>query len=79
MPTFAQANTLKNNTMTTKEILNTRNEKGIISLSNEASNWDAISRGNTHMITFYNTGENKFYKNENSFAKRVSQLLRKGF
>ena len=65
--------------MTTKEILNTRNERGIISLSNECANWEAISRGGVHMITFYNTDENKFYKNENSFAKRVSELLRKGF
>ena len=69
--------------MTTKEILNTRNEKGneegIISVCNEAANWYAISRGGVHMITFYNTDENKFYKNENSFAKRVSQLLRRGY
>ena len=64
--------------MTTKEILNTRNERGIISLSNEASNWEAISRNGVHMITFYNTDENKFYKNEDSFAKRVSQLIRTG-
>tara|TARA_A100001201_G_scaffold85614_1_gene75614 strand:- start:1728 stop:1925 length:198 start_codon:yes stop_codon:yes gene_type:complete len=65
--------------MTTQEILNTRNEKGIISLENEAAGWYAISRDNTHSITFYNTDEYKFYKNEVSFAKRVSQLLKRGY
>ncbi len=65
--------------MNTKEILNSRNEKGIIAFSNDAANWAAISRGGTHMITFYNTDENRFYKNEESFAKRVSQLIRKGY
>jgi len=71
--------------MTTKEVLNTRNEKGIISLSNENAQWSAISRDNTHMITFYageESGEEieyKFYKNEKSFAVRVSQLLKRGY
>lgn len=65
--------------MTVQEILNTRNEKGIISLSNEASGWYAISRDNIHTITFYNTDEYKFYKNEISFAKRICTLLKKGY
>jgi len=67
--------------MTPQEVLNTRNEKGVISLSNEASQWSAISRGNTHMITFYGGEEieYKFYKNEKSFSIRVSQLLRRGY
>lgn len=65
--------------MNTKEILNSRNEKGIISLGNDAANWYAISRDGCHMITFYNTDENRYYKNEESFAKRVSQLLRRGY
>ena len=65
--------------MTTEEILNTRNQKGIIVLENESANWYAISRDNTHMITFYNTDEHKFYKNELSFAKRVSQLIKRGY
>ena len=65
--------------MTTQEILNTRNHKGIISLENEAANWYAVSRDNIHMITFYNTDENKFYKNELSFAKRVAQLIKRGY
>lgn len=51
--------------MTFQEVLNTRNEKGIIQLSNDSANWYAISRGNTHMITFYNEDtEYKFYKTE---------------
>jgi len=65
--------------MKVKEILNTRNEKGIISLSNEAAGWYAISRDNIHMITFYNTDENKFYKNELSFAKKICTLLKRGY
>ncbi len=64
--------------MTSKEILNTRNEKGIIFLCNDAANWDAVSRDGIHMITFYNTDENMFYKTQESFAKRVSQLIRRG-
>jgi hypothetical protein len=65
--------------MTAQEILNTRNKKGIIALENESANWYAISRNDTHMITFYNTDENKFYKNEISFAKRVCQLIKRGY
>jgi len=65
--------------MTTKEILNTRNERGIISMSNESANWEALSRDGIHMITFYSKDEIKFYKNENSFAKRVIQLLQRGY
>ena len=65
--------------MNYKEILATKNEKGIIALSNNSANWSAISKDGCHMITFYNTDENKFYKNEISFSKRVSQLLRRGY
>ena len=67
--------------MTTREILNERNGKGIISLSNDNAQWSAISRDNIHMITFYGDEEieNKFYKNEKSFAVRVSQLLKRGY
>ena len=63
--------------MKTQEILNQRNEKGILSFSNEAGNWYAISRGNIHMITFSNE-DSKFYKNEKSFATRVAKLLNTG-
>ena len=66
--------------MSTQEVLNKRNEKGIMALSNEAAGWSAISRENTHMITFFGDDITyKFYKNEKSFAIRVSQLLRKGY
>lgn len=67
--------------MTTQEVLNERNEKGIISLSNDNAQWSAISRDNIHMITFCGDEEieNKFYKNEKSFAIRVSQLLKRGY
>lgn len=69
------------NKMTTQEVLSARNEKGIISLSNENAQWSAISRANTHIITFYGGEEieYKFYKNEKSFAIRVSQLLKRGY
>lgn len=73
---FVETKTKK---MNTKEILNSRNEKGIIAFSNDAANWAAISRGGTHMITFYNTDENRFYKNEKSFAKRVCTLMKRGY
>ena len=77
--------------MTSKEILNTRNEKGILFLStdeleftglqkaiNEDANWYAVSRDGTHMIAFCDTDENRYYKTQESFAKRVSQLIRLG-
>ncbi len=75
---FVETKTKSKGIMTSKEILNTRNEKGIIFLSNDAANWDAVSRDGVHMITFYNTDENMFYKTQESFAKRVSQLIRRG-
>ncbi len=67
--------------MTIQEILETRNEKGVISFSNDCAGWYAISRGGIHMITFYNGDEddNRYYKNEKSFAKRIAQLLRRGY
>lgn len=68
--------------MTTQEILNTRNEKGIISISNDSAGWSAISRDGMHHIFFYADEENAkdlFYKNENSFAKRICGLLKRGY
>ena len=65
--------------MTTQEVLDSRNEKGIISLSNLVAGWYAISRDGVNMISFQNSDEPKFYKNEKSFAIRVSQLLRRGY
>ena len=64
--------------MVFQDILDSRNEKGIISLGNECAQWAAISRGGIHMITFYGGEEieNKFYKNEKSFAIKVSRLFK---
>lgn len=64
--------------MKTIDILKTRNEKGIISFSNEVANWYAISRDNVHAIQFYKTDEMKFYKNELAWAKRLVTLMNKG-
>ena len=67
----------KNNTdMTTQEINKARNE-GIFSASNDAGGWYAISRDNINMITFAN-GKSKIYT-EKGFAKRITQLLNRGF
>ncbi len=40
----------KTNKMKTVDILKTRNEKGVISFSNEVANWYAISRDNVQYI-----------------------------
>lgn len=63
--------------MTTKELNKERNERGIISMSNEVAGWYAISRDGIHMITFQN-GKSKFYT-EKGFAKRLTQLLNRGY
>jgi len=62
--------------MTTKELDNLRNEKGIFSASNDISGWYAISRDGVNMITFAD-GKNKFYT-EKGFAKRITKLLNTG-
>ena len=63
--------------MTTKKINEARNEKGIFSATNEVSEWSAISRDGINMITF-SDGKNKFYT-EKGFAKRLTQLLNRGY
>ena len=71
--------------MKAQEIINTR-QNGIISMGNEVAGWFAISRDGHHMITFEegkfsrskNGNDYAFYKNEKTFAKRVSQLIRTG-
>jgi hypothetical protein len=62
-----------------KEILNSYNKNKKSSYSNDVANWYAIAKNGTFMITFYDTDENKFYKNVESWAKRVSQLMKKGY
>lgn len=63
--------------MTAQEINKARNEKGVFSASNEVSGWSAISRDNMNMIT-YSNGISKFYT-EKGFAKRITQLLNRGY
>ncbi len=63
--------------MTTQEINKARNEKGVFSASNEISGWFATSRDGINMISF-SDGSNKFYT-EKGFAKRITQLLNRGF
>ena len=72
--------------MTVQEINKSRNN-GIFAVSNEAAGWYAISRDGSHMITFYEGHHNcsqkgdayRIYKNEKSFAKRITQLLNRGY
>ena len=68
--------------MTTQEILNSRKDNKFLFFANECAGWDSISRDGIHMITFYNLCEEivyKRYKNEKSFAQRVSQLMKRGY
>jgi hypothetical protein len=72
--------------MTTQEINNERNLCGVFSTGNSAAGWYAISRDGINMITFYEgkfsfslRGDvNKFYT-EKAFAKKITELLNKGF
>lgn len=72
--------------MTTKDLNNERNAKGIFSIGNDVAGWFAVSREGVNMITFYEgkftftlTGDvNKFYT-EKGFAKRITQLLNRGY
>ena len=63
--------------MTTKEINTERNQNGAWSASNENAGWYAISRDGIHMIEFRD-GSIKFYT-EKGFAKRITQLLKRGY
>lgn len=72
--------------MTTQQINNERNQKGVFTTSNDVAGWCAISRDGVNMITFYqgkftfsaNEDIHKFYT-EKGFAKRITQLLNRGF
>ena len=64
--------------MTANEILNQKNENGSITIENESAGWFAISRNGLHYIEFSNE-EVKFYANENSWAKRIITLTRRGY
>ena len=63
--------------MKTQEINEARNERGIFSAANEVAGWYAISRDGTNMIEFpYYTYK---YYTEKGFAKRITQLLNRGY
>jgi hypothetical protein len=72
--------------MTTQEINNKRNERGHFVIGNDVAGWDAISRDGINMITFHegkytftSKGDvNRFYT-EKAFAKRITQLLNRGY
>ena len=72
--------------MTTQEINNERNAKGIFSAGNNVAGWFAVSREGLNMITFYQgkytfsakDDVNRFYT-EKGFAKRITQLLNRGY
>jgi hypothetical protein len=69
----------KQTDMTTQEILIARTENGNkLTAQNEAGKWFAISREGYHMVEFNDGEDVKFYINEKSWAKRVSQLIRTG-
>lgn len=61
------------------DILEDLKKNGKASYSNDVAGWFAISRDNLHMIEFYEKDEIKFYKNSKSWAKRVAQLLNRGY
>ena len=72
--------------MTTQEINNQRDKNGVFSTGNDVAGWFAISRDGINMITFYmgkynfsKKGDvNKFYTPK-GFAKRINELLNRGY
>ena len=72
--------------MTHQEINKLRNERGVFLACNDVGGWEALSRDNFHMITFYEgkftftvSGDvNKFYT-EKGFAQKITKLLNGSF
>ena len=72
--------------MTALEINLERNEKNVFSAANDTAGWYAISRDGINMITYYE-GKYTFsikkdvvrFYTERGFAKRVTQLLNRGY
>lgn len=72
--------------MTIQKINQNRNSNGAFSMSNDSCGWYAISRDNTNMIVFYK-GKWTFTQKDNvnrfytpvGFAKRITQLLNRGY
>ena len=72
--------------MTTQDINNERNEKGTFSIGNDVAGWYAISKEGVNMITFYEgkftftlSGDVYRFYTEKGFAKRITQLLNRGY
>ena len=72
--------------MTTKEINEERNERGVFSINNNVAGWEAISRDGINMITFHEgkytftlKGDIHRFYTEKGFAKRITQLLNRGY
>ena len=72
--------------MTALEINLERNEKNVFWAANDTAGWYAISRDGINMITYYE-GKYTFsikkdvvrFYTERGFAKRVTQLLNRGY
>tara|TARA_B110000285_G_C15011643_1_gene556742 strand:- start:679 stop:903 length:225 start_codon:yes stop_codon:yes gene_type:complete len=47
--------------------------------SNENADWYTVNRPNENTRIIFFGGEPKFYKSINSYAKRISQLINKGY
>lgn len=72
--------------MTIKEINKERDENGVFWTSNSTAGWYAISRDNIHMIrydeghwTFTKKKDTYRYYTEKGFARRINQLLNRGY
>ena len=79
-------NNQKQITMTKQSINNKRNQKGVFSIGDDVAGWYAVSRENINMITFYEgkfnfTEKNDVYRfyTEKGFAKRITELLKRGY
>lgn len=66
----------KRNTMTTKDI-KAELLKGV-QFGNEVADWYTINRPNEGLRMLSVRGENKFFKTIDSYAKRISQLIKTG-
>ena len=64
---------------TYNDILSELAKSKVVSYSNDVAGWYAIARDGVYMIEFYEKDEIKFYKNSKSWAKRVAQLLNRGY
>lgn len=61
------------------DILSELAKSKVVSYSNDVAGWFAIARNGIYMIEFYGKDEIKYYENSKSWAKRVAQLLNRGY